>query len=194
MVDCEFLYHEVKKTCTNCRGWFCLSRGSRKKLLDTAMCIDEEAWIECPRYLEAHPEPEPEAEVEEKRYASSLTKLPRSCPECGHEEGYLVFTEPDYGDMWACEKCDHEFPGYKFVEMIEVAVEPLTVQLIPPAPSNDCPYLGPIPEGEHGCCDYWCYAKDERLRSVKSCKSRPSWRECMRRLKAEKAGVKYALG
>ncbi|HUW44758.1 MAG TPA: hypothetical protein VMW50_03090 [Dehalococcoidia bacterium] len=161
MVDCEFLYHEVKKTCTNCRGWFCLSRGSRKKLLDTAMCTDEEAWIECPRYLEVHPELEPEVEVIE---------LPPT-------EEVITITGVD-------------------VETIRVVVEPEPIEARVPTsvPSSDCPYLGPIPEGEHGCCDYWCYAKDERLRSVKSCKSRPSWRECMRRLKAEKAGVKYALG
>jgi len=47
-----------------------------------------------------------------KGYASSLQKLPmRPCPQCGCEYGYLCFTEPDYGSMWACAECDHKFPG-----------------------------------------------------------------------------------
>jgi len=157
MVDCEFLLHETKKTCTSCRGWFCTSRGSRKKLLDTAICTDEEEWIECPRYLEAHPKPEPEKEIIELPPTEEVTTI----------------------------------SGVD-VETLTVTVEPLTVQLTPPSPPTDCPYLGSVPSGCRGCGNYWCYAKDEPLRVVKRCKSRPSWRECMRRLKAEKKGIKHA--
>lgn len=173
MTDCEFLLHVVKKTCAGCRGWFCTSKGSKKRLLDTAICTDEEEWLECPRYLEAHPE-----------LVEEVIELPPTEP-------VTTISGED-------------------VEMIEVTVEPepilprvgekiigpieLTLPIVPQPPPTDCPYLGPVPDGKYGCCGYWCNAKDEPLRVVKICKSRPSWRECMRRYKAEKRGVKHAMG
>lgn len=159
MTDCEFLLNETKKTCAGCRGWFCTSKGSRKKLLDTAICTDEEEWSECPRYLEVYPTPAKESE--------EVIELPPTEP-------VTTFTGVD-------------------TEMIEVTVEPEPIQAQPPpVPSTDCPYLGPVPAGEYGCCGYWCYAKADPLRSVKRCKSRPSWRECRRKYDAERAGVKHA--
>ena len=173
MTDCEFLYHETEKTCAGCRGWFCTSRGSRKRLLDTSICTDETEWPECPRYLEAHPEPEPEGEVIELPPTEEVTSI------SGVDMETLTVTvepEPILPRV-----------GEKIIGPIE-----LTLPVIPQPPPTDCPYMGPVPEGEYGCCGYWCYAKDEPLRSVKRCKSRPSWRECMRRLRAEKRGVKHA--
>jgi len=70
----------------------------------------------------------------------------------------------------------------------EVVVAPPVI--VPP--STECPYLGPVPAGEYGCCGYWCLAKDEPLNSVKRCKDLPSWLECRRRIDAERAGVKHA--
>jgi len=68
-------------------------------------------------------------DAEEKKYASSLTELPRPCPKCDHKEGYFVFTEPDYGGMWACAKCGHEFPGSDlFTPFPPWGGVPLTVQ------------------------------------------------------------------
>lgn len=160
MVNCEFLYHEIKKTCKGCRGWFCTSTSRNKKLSDTSICTDEEKWPECPRYLSVYPK-----QVEESEDALTETvDLPPT------EE--VVSTQT-------------------IGETITVAVEP-TPPVAPPP--TDCPYLGPIPEGRYGCCGYWCYAYDEPLRSSKRCMSRPSWRECRRKFKAERAGVKYAMG
>lgn len=53
-----------------------------------------------------------------------------------------------------------------------------------------CPYLGPVPPGERGCCGVWCYARNVPLRSAKHCRSRPSWLECRFRLEAYRNKVK----
>lgn len=160
MTRCEFLYFEEKKTCTGCRGWFCTALGRKKKLSDVSDCQNNP--LECPRYLEAHPE---------------LTEAVVSPEKV--EEAATVEEKP---------KKSRAKP--KKTVKTKVVVAPLVV--VPP--STDCPYLGPIPAGEYGCCGYWCYAKDDPLRSVKRCKSPPSWRECRRKLDAERAGLKHALG
>lgn len=78
--------------------------------------------------------------------------------------------------------------GAIVVEVMPKKAPPIVV----PTPQQDCPYLGSAPSGCRGCGDYWCHAKDERLRVVKRCKSRPSWLECRRRYKAEREGIKHA--
>jgi len=74
----------------------------------------------------------------------------------------------------------------------KVVVAPVAPPIIVTPPSTDCPYLGPIPPGEQGCCDVWCYARSAPLRSSKHCKSPPSWRECRSKYDADRAGVKHA--
>ena len=76
---------------------------------------------------------------------------------------------------------------------IIVEVMPKTAPpIVAPTPPPNCPYLGSVPSGCRECGKYWCHAKDERLRSVKRCKSRPSWTICRRLYKAERDGVKHA--
>ena len=61
------------------------------------------------------------------------------------------------------------------------------------APVNPlCPYLGAPPPGVRTCCGMYCYADNVALRTGSQCKSRPSWRECVRRMKAVKRGTPYA--
>lgn len=164
MPKCEFLYHEEKKTCAGCRGWFCLALGKRLKLSDTSDCTDNP--LECTRYLEAHPELVEAADTTPKKTEEAVIPVEKT-----------VKAKPKKRKVKPKKKVK-----------AEVTVAPKVV--LPP--SDDCPYLGPVPAGEYSCCGYWCVAKDEPLRSVKRCKSPPSWLECRRRYDAERAGVKHA--
>jgi len=162
MANCEFLYKEEKKSCAGCRGWFCMAMGRKKKLGDIRECTTQ--WDDCPRYLKVYPKP-----LEERETVSTA----------------------DYVEPVAEAKPKKVVPKKKVAPKKKV-VAPVAYTIITPRPPSDCPYLGPVPLGEYGCCGYWCLAKDEPLRSVKICKSRPSWRECRRRYDAERAGVKHA--
>ena len=67
----------------------------------------------------------------------------------------------------------------------------------PPKPKpllQTCPYLGPPPPGVRTCCGLYCYAENVAVRTGTTCHSRPSWRECVKRLRAVKRGVKHAVG
>ena len=59
-----------------------------------------------------------------------------------------------------------------------------------PVPSADCPYLGPVPEGEVACCGMWCYSTYGPIRTGTTCQSRPSWQECKHVFSAHRRGVK----
>ena len=163
MAYCEFLLRDESKSCAGCTGWFCTSKGSRKKLADVDYCRDYRD--ECSRYLAVYPKP-----PEERDFISTddVIELPPT------EETTSVSGSVD-----------------TLTFKVEIpAAPPLIVQ----PPPTDCPYLGPIPEGCHGCCDVWCYANDSSLRSFKHCRSPPTWRECRFRIQAERRGVKHALG
>jgi len=67
----------------------------------------------------------------------------------------------------------------------------------PPKPKpllQTCLYLGPPPPGVHTCCGLYCYAENISVRTGTTCTSRPSWLECIKRLRAVKRGVPYAVG
>jgi len=165
MVNCPYLTYEPSH-CTACTGWFCNVFGRRKKLTDTSICTDNEEWLECTRYktpIGTVTEPEPELEVEEE-----VIELPPT-------EEATTFTAFIGGD----------------VETIEVVFEPETVEAAqpPPRPSNDCPYLGPVPADKVACCGFWCYADDSPIRTTTACTSPPTWRECRPRVKASRREV-----
>jgi len=152
MASCPYLLYEPSD-CVKCIHWFCTSTSRRKKLSDTSMCVDEEEWIECPRYLKEvevteELEPEPEEEVIELPPTEEVTAISG-----GDLETFKVTIEP----------------------------EPVEVQVPPPTPSRDCPYFGPIPAGKKSSSGFWCHAKNVPLRSYKICQSPPSWRSCQRR-------------
>ena len=67
-------------------------------------------------------------------------------------------------------------------------VAPIVITPVDPL----CPYLGAPPPGVRTCCGMYCYADNRPLRTGTQCKSRPTWRECVRRLKALKRGVPHA--
>ncbi len=165
MPKCEFLILDETKTCVGCRGWFCLALGQRLKLSNTSDCSDKP--LECTRYLQAHPE---------------LT-----------EEDVAALLKAEEEVIPAVEKTVKEKPKKRKArskKKVKAKVTVVAPVIVPP--STDCPYLGPVPAGEYGCCGYWCLAKDEPLRSVKRCRDRPSWLECRRRYDAEREGVKHA--
>lgn len=191
MANCEFLNKETSH-CVGCTGWFCTSLGRRKKLGDDSICRNEVLWVECPRYLRVYPKL-----VEERETVSTDDYVePVSKP----EEEPVVEVKPKTRKKTKPKKTVEEIielpPTEEVIstqivdETITVAVEP--TQPIATTPPGDCPYLGPIPPGECGCCDVWCYSTSEPLRSFKHCKSPPSWRECRSRIEAERRGVKHA--
>lgn len=158
MVNCPYLIYEPS-SCVACTGWVCQAFGRKKRLSDTSVCVDEEQWVECPRYLQkVTPVKEPESEEE-------VIELPPT------EE---VTSTQTIG------------------ETITVTAEPesVEVQAPLPAPSTDCPYLGPVPAGKEACCGFWCYAYDSPIRTTTACNSPPTWRECKGFMKAASRGVK----
>jgi len=168
MSFCEFLIREDSRSCVACTGWFCTSLGRKKKLSDAVYCRDHRD--ECPRFLKVYPKP-----AEERETVSTDDYVePVSIPEKAEEEPVL------------------EVKPKTRVKPKKVVATRVAPPIIVTPPSTDCPYLGPIPPGECGCCDVWCYATSEPLRSFKHCKSPPSWRECRFRIQAERAGVKHA--
>ena len=177
MANCEFLYKEEKKTCAGCRGWFCTAMGSKKKLGDIRECTTQ--WDDCPRYLKVYPKP-----IEERETVSTddYVELPPT-------EEVTSISGVDTETITVTVKPE---PKTKKVVPKKKVVAPVAYTIITPRPPGDCPYLGPVPPGKYGCCGYWCYAKEDPLRSVKRCKSPPSWRECRRRYDAERAGVKHS--
>ena len=172
MVNCEFLIREESRSCAGCTGWFCTALGRKKKLSVVDNCRNSPE--ECPRYLEAHPELVKETKIE---VHPELVKETKTAPVDEPAEP-VVKAKPKTVKKKAKPK--------------KVVVAPVAPPIIVTPPSTYCPYLGPIPPGEQGCCDVWCYAKSAPLRSSKHCKSPPSWRECRRKYDADRAGVKHA--
>ncbi len=165
MAQCEFLFHEDKKTCSSCRGYFCLSKGGKLKLGVTEHCKNK--WDDCPRFLEVYPKP-----AEERDFVSTA------------DYAGPVEVEEEKPKK---KKSKKKKPTKKKATA-KVTAAPMKIV----TPSTDCPYLGPIPTGCAGCCDVWCYADAAPLRTYKHCKSPPTWLECRSRIRAEKAGIKYA--
>ena len=171
---CDFLIREESKSCVACTGWYCTSMGRKKKLGDVDYCRDYRD--ECPQYLEAYPKP-----LEEREFMSTddVKKPVKFMDKV--EEATVVEVKPK-------KKARPKKAKPRKTVKAKVVVVPKVI--LPP--STDCPYLGPIPEGCHGCCDVWCYARDTPLRSFKHCKSPPSWRVCRFMVEAERQGVKHA--
>lgn len=53
MVKCDYLTYDQSQSCAGCTGWRCYAFGRKKKVSDTTVCMEEEEWIECPRYVKA---------------------------------------------------------------------------------------------------------------------------------------------
>lgn len=165
MVNCPYLTYDPSH-CAACTGWFCVVFGQKKRLTDTAMCINNEDWLTCTRYtrkIGTAKEPEPETKEE-------VIELPPT-------EEVTTITGVD-------------------METIRVVVEPEPIEArVPtPAPSSDCPNLGPVPAGKVACCGFWCHANDSPIRTTTACTSPPTWRECRRYVKASRQGVKTVAG
>jgi len=180
MVNCPYLIYEASH-CAACTGWACNAFGRKKRLTDISMCQDNEEWLECTRYTTKTgtvKEPEPEEEVVELPPTEKVTSITGV-----NMETIEVTVEPD------------PIPTVKLTG-IGVLSPPGTSRktikrpAAQPPPRDDCPYLGPDPEDEVTCCSgFWCYAINVPLRSFKICRSRPSWSECRRYVKASRLGV-----
>jgi len=175
MTRCEFLIYEESKSCVNCTGWFCISKGRKKKVGDTTMCNNEELWRECTRYLQAYPKPEePLEEIMEITSTEDFDEYTALIDELLEDELDIIYTEIDEEAELAV--------GLDFHPSIPK----------PRPPRVNCPYLGPPPTGVTTCCGLYCYAENTPVRTGTTCRSRPSWLECIKRLRAVKRGVPYA--
>lgn len=175
MVNCPYLNYEPPE-CAGCTGWVCDAFGKKKRLTHTSICVDDEQWPECTRYLR-NPPPVEEPEVEEEVLELPPTEEVTSITGVDMETIEVSVEPQEIGAL--------SLPG-RPRESVKKAVP----KAPPPIPSTDCPYLGPVPPGEKGCCGKWCYAINVALRAFKICKSPPSWRVCQRRVKADRQGVK----
>ena len=53
MVKCPYLKYDQSPSCVACTGWRCYAFGRKKKVSDTSVFMDEDEWLECPRYVDA---------------------------------------------------------------------------------------------------------------------------------------------
>lgn len=178
MTRCEFLVREVSKSCTTCTGWFCVAKGRKKKVGDTTICNNDEQWSICTRYLQVYPEQKP---------------LPPTEPESKLEQELEIFTSISDEATWTeidLTTSDSTYsmaPSINWLNQIEEPEPPK-----PRLPRVNCPYLGSPPTGVVTCCGMYCYADNEALRTGTQCTSRPSWLECVKRIRAVNRGVPYA--
>lgn len=164
MTRCEFLVNEISLSCTNCTGWFCTAKGRKKKVGDTTICNNDEQWSICTRFVDVYPEQEP---------------LPPAVPKTVEE---IIETEDvTYFDLLDAEPIEDK--------VIEKLPPPLIRRSTPRA---ICPYYAAPPPGMVTCCGKFCYAENESLRTGTQCTSRPTWIECVRRVRAVKRGVPHA--
>ena len=179
MVNCPYLIYEASH-CASCTGWSCNVFGRKKRLSDTSMCIVNEEWIECPRYLQKVPA----AKVSDPIPTISFQKVDPVTKEPEPEVEEEVIELPPTEEVTSVSGGD--------VETIKVTLEPESVELEvpPPTPSTDCPYFEADTVGMTCCSGFHCRAINVPLRAFKICKSPPSWHECGRFLKAIRLGVK----
>jgi hypothetical protein len=156
--------NEVSQSCHSCTGWFCVAKGRKKKVGDTTICNNEELWRECVRYLQVYPAPEPELDdIDDALLGDETLEEP-------------IFTPT---------------ADFNYLAPIDETMEDEIVDTPPPPPKKPrttCPYLGPPPKGVRTCCGYYCYADDVAVRTATQCTSRPSWLECVVRLRAVRRG------
>jgi len=174
MTRCEFLIYERSKSCSGCTGWFCVAKGRKKKVGDTTICNNDELWGECTRYLQVYPkppEPEPIIDVIEEH----------------------ILDDDDV--TWTPTDEDTPEPIYSIAPSINFLAPIEEPEPEPPKPESTrtlCPYVGSPPPGVQTCCGLYCYADNTVLRTGSQCKSYPTWRECVRRMRAVKRGIPYA--
>jgi len=174
MVNCPYLTYEPSH-CTACTGWFCNVFGKRKKLTDTAMCVNNEDWLVCTRYttkVGTIKEPEPEEEVVDLPPTEEVTTIVG-----GDVETLKVVFEPKPTPMV-------KLTGIGVLSPPGTTRETVKWPAAAAPPSSDCPYLGPVPVGAVACCGFWCHANNTPIRTTTACTSPPSWRECRRFFKA----------
>jgi len=149
-----------------------MAKGRKKKVGDTTICNNDELWSVCTRYLQVYPEqeplPKPEPETEEPIF----------------DEDNATWTPIDDETL---EPVYSIAPSINFLTPIEELEPPK-----PRIPRTLCPYYGSPPPGVTTCCGKYCYAENEPLRTGTQCTSRPSWLECVKRIRAVNRGVPYA--
>ena len=178
MTRCEFLVNEVSLSCTSCTGWFCLAKGRKKKVGDTTICNNDEMWSICARLVDVYPDQDP------------LPPAPiKTLEEKIETEPVTHFDLPTIADTTYSEDME-EFETSFLPEIVE------TQLLTPPTTRRTlralCPYYSAPPPGVVTCCGKYCYADDVPLRTGTQCTSRPSWLECVVRVRAVKRGTPYA--
>lgn len=181
MVNCPYLTYDPSH-CAACTGWFCVVFGQKKRLTDTAMCVNKEDWLTCTRYTKKigtakEPEPEPEEEIIELPPTEEVTSI------TGVDmETIKVSVEPEPTPTV-------KLTGIGVLSPPGTSRKTVKRPAARPLPRDDCPYLGPVPAGKVACCGFWCHANDSPIRTTTACTSPPTWRECRLYVKASRRGV-----